>query len=223
MNARVIFVAMTMILVIYLVSDRFVWQQDTKQLNQVRARVDNYLQYDACVREGPFPFSTIDGKKNRYGELVHYCQKCDLLTQAGLLTKEVIKYDVPPSMERQRGETIYEVVYDLTDLGRSLYVEGTTDDKYDPKSHRFCLGKARIKKFTRIIGPRRLGTTTYATFKYIAVLDNPHPYLNDPRAKLLGIELPSGNPPVYKESHTTAVLDSNGEIESFDGYIEFLN
>lgn len=58
-----------------------------------------------------------------------------------------------------------------------------------------------------------LGGARNFGIRYIAQLDNPNPYLFDPRAKLLGIRLPDvameGKPVFYPEQNVTAVINPN--------------
>lgn len=212
-----------LLLFVNFISNHYVFNQHSKQLEDVRNELNPYLQYRACIREGPFPFSSLEAKMkgSRY-KPGRTCEKCELLAHAGLLTKNIAEYEIPPSEEYPNGDTVYEVVYDLSELGRAHYIEGASDSVYELNTHRFCFGKARIDKFTRIIGPERIGMTVYTTFRYIAVLDNPSPYLKDPRAKLLDIEIPEGDPLRYKESYTTAVLGPNGEIERLDSSMQII-
>lgn len=186
-------------------------------LNDFKEKINEDIKYLACLKEGPFPFSTLGGNKSEDSSNVTYkCEKCDMLFHAGLLDKKVIEYIPPPEMQKIGGSK-FETRFELTDLGRSAYVQGTTDGPYSKDPPRFCFGNARVDEITRTIGPINFGGNKNVGIRYVAVLENPHPYLSDPRAQLLGIPLPLGNPPLYPEANVTAMFyadDSNFELDS---------
>lgn len=181
--------------------------QVAKHMDEFIARINDDISQQACVKEGPFPFSSRYGRQSGNSRHVSYtCEKCDILFQAGLLDKEVIEYTPAPGA-RDNQKAGFETRYELTELGNSVYDPGSSDDLYSKDAPRFCLGKARVKQITRTTGPVMLGGVKNIGIRYVAMLDNPHPFLHDPRAKLLGIPLPAGDPPLYPEANVTAVFD----------------
>lgn len=178
-------------------------------LNDFKEKINEDIKYLACLKEGPFPFSTLEGRK---------CEKCDTLFHAGLLDKKVIEY-LPPPENQKIGGSEFETRFELTNLGSSAYDQGTTDGPYGKDPPRFCFGNARVHEITRTIGPVNFGGNKNVGIRYVAVLENPHPYLSDPRAQLLGIPLPSGSPPHYPEANVTAVFYGNDSNFELDGSI----
>lgn len=189
-----------------------------KYTNEFKAKINEEIKYMACVKEGPFPFSSSTGRQSASSSYVtHNCEKCDVLYQAGLLSKEVIENPPAPGQGSQKSG--FDTRYELTDLGNSVYTVGTSDGPYSKDPSRFCFGKARVNEITRTIGPVMLGGVQNIGIRYVAVLDNPHPFLNEPQAQLLGLPLPKGTPPLYPEANVTAVFYSQKEFE-LDGSLK---
>ena len=181
--------------------------------NEFKAKIDEEIKYMACVKEGPFPFSSSSGRKSENSSYVtHTCEKCDVLYQAGMLSKNVIEN---PSAPGAQGSQVsgFDTRYELTELGNSVYTQGTRDGPYSKDPSRFCFGKARVKEITRTFGPVTLGGVNNIGIRYVAVLENPHPFLNEPQAKLLGIPLPKGSPQIYPEANVTAVFYNKNDFE----------
>ena len=173
----------------------------SSHMGEFRARLNEDIANMACVNEGPFPFSSRMDPAARSRGNINTCEKCDALYQAGLLDKEVVEFSIDESEK-----TGFETTYELTDLGSSVYNPGTGDGPYSKDPPRFCFGTAHVDKITRTFGPVNFGGQKNLGIRYIAVLENPNPFLKDPHARLLGILLPSGNPPLYPEANVTAVF-----------------
>lgn len=154
----------------------------------IKSELENSVAKMACIPTESFPYA------ERYG-----CLGCAELVEAGLLTKEM------------DSETPERVRYDLSDLGKSAYIPSATGETRHGASS-FCFGKARVLQITRIFGPVMLGNQKNLGIRYIAQLENPNPYIFDPRAKILRIPLPSaampGKPALYPEQDVTAVINS---------------
>jgi hypothetical protein len=174
-------------------------------MGEFKAKINEAIEYQACVNEGPFPFSSRVDPAGMGRTSSRTCGKCDVLYQAGLLDKEVVEYSLTGIAEN--GKTGFDTRYTLTDLGVSVYVPGTGDGPYSKDPPRFCFGKAQLHKITRTVGPVNFGGQKNLGIRYVAVLENPHSFLKDPRAKLLGIPLPTGNPALYPEANVTAVYN----------------
>lgn len=190
-----------------------------KHTPEFTAKINEAIANMACVNEGPFPFSSRNGRQSATSSYVtHTCDKCDVLYQAGLLSKEVIEY-TPEQAAQENQKPGFETRYELTDLGKNVYIQGSGDGPYSKDPSRFCFGKARVKEITRTIGPVMLGNTKNIGIRYVAVLENPHPFLNDPRAKILGIPLPTGSALLYPEANVTAVFYNQKDFE-LDGSLQ---
>lgn len=185
-------------------------------MGEFKAKINEAIEHQACVAEGPFPFSSRVSSTSMDRTSTRTCGKCEVLFQAGLLDKQVIEFS--PSGITESGNKEFETIYKLTDLGLGVYVSGTDDNPYGKDPPRFCFGKAQLHKITRTFGPVNFGGAKNIGIRYVAVLENPHPFLQDPRARLLGIPLPSGNPPLYPEADVTAVF--SGKDFYLDGSLK---
>ncbi len=156
----------------------------------IKSELENSVAKMACIRAESFPF-VADSTA---------CLGCDALVEAGLLVKEM------------GSETPVTVRYELSDIGKTAYVPGSTGETGHEAST-FCFGKAHLLKITRIFGPVTFGKQKHLGIRYIAQLDDPNPYIFDPRAKLLRIPLPSaampGKPALYAEQDLTAIINAN--------------
>src|SRR5512147_2029955 len=60
-------------------------------MGKFEAQINEEIADQACVKEGPFPFSSRIGRTSEATSYVSYkCEKCDVLYQAGWLSKEVV-------------------------------------------------------------------------------------------------------------------------------------
>ena len=164
----------------------------------IKAQLDDIVDTMACIKTESFPLE-IESSRSKY------CFDCDKLVAAGLLTKET------ETDAFESSGTPVRVTYDLTDIGESAYVtSGTGETGYGTSS--FCFGKPHIAKITRVFGPVAFGTRQNLGIRYIVQLDDPNPYVFDPRARNLGIPLPDammpGKPALYPEQDVTAVINA---------------
>jgi hypothetical protein len=167
----------------------------------IKIELDKVVAEMACMPTRHFPFAS-DPRQNQT------CFECDKLVQAGLLVRE----GSTESTGDPEGTLPANVRYSLTDIGGGAYVEATGDGPYG-STPRFCFGNPHVYQVTSTFGPVMLGGARNFGIRYIAQLDNPNPYLFDPRAKLLGIRLPNmameGKPVFYPEQDITAVINPN--------------
>lgn len=207
---------LVMLIIVFLVFKVPSWLRDKAEVASLRdgfnTKINEMLEHKACVKEGPFPFSSrVDPARLDMATGTRRCEKCDLLFQAGLLDKEVVEFAL--TGREESGKKGFETIYTLTDLGRSVYVPGSGDNSYYSKNPpRFCFGKVRLHKITRTFGPVTFGEQKDIGIRYVAVLENPHPFLRDERARLLGISWPTGDPPLYPEANVTAVYIGNKDF-----------
>lgn len=164
----------------------------------IKADLENHIAKMACIPTESFPFTESPSGSR--------CSDCGKLVDAGLLTAE--------------SETNNSVIYGLSELGMRAYVPSDSGQTAYGDSH-FCFGKARITKITRVFGPVKFGNQKNLGIRYIAQLDDPDPYIFEPRAKKLGILLPYGmlgKPAIYPEQDVTAVIsESNPNDFYLDG------
>lgn len=150
----------------------------------------------ACLREGPFPVDT--GGRQRPS-----CRRCEDLAAAGLLTREQVG-------DPKSGSSHY--IYDLTPFGRSVY---TTEE--DPVSHdrypRFCFGSTRVYKVVAAQSPLHIGGQIVIGVEYVVEVVDPHPFLFDPKSRVLNLPLPKrGTPALYAPARTTVLLSAHGQF-----------
>lgn len=168
----------------------------------IKADLENQIAKMACIPTESFPFTESPSGSG--------CSDCGKLVDAGLLTAE----------SESESETNKSVTYGLSELGMRAYVPSDSGQTAYGDSH-FCFGKVRLTKITRVFGPVKLGNQKNLGIRYIAQLDDPDPYIFDPRAKKLGIPLPYGvlgKPAIYPEQDVTAVIsESNPNDFYLDG------
>ncbi len=177
--------------------------QPPKLPGPVKDALDKYVAEIACTPTGTFPSDTID---NPYT----ICIDCDKQADAGLLTKEEGTTEIPPAVTLSGAKVKLPrpyVRYDLTDIGRKAYVPEGNNGLY-ARAPLFCFGKGRVVKVTNVYTP--MGPYTIG-IHYIAQLDDPSPFLLDPRAGRLGIPLPAaakpGKPVLYAERDVTLIVN----------------
>lgn len=174
----------------------------------VKLKIDREIEHLACVNASYFPFSSRDRPNEG-------CFGCDRFVTAGLLTKEEVEdpfaSDTP---ERYRSEP--EIRFELTELGKSAYEPGNENSPHSKDRPRFCFGRAHVKEITHVYGPAMNGNVKMYGIRYIAELEDPNPFLFDPRAKGLEIPLPlkgqmaEGKTAVlYPERNVTVAFPSN--------------
>lgn len=194
----------------------------TQNLEKIKAALNQSVEYRLCIYEGSFPFSSRRGRPRHYGGPDRQCDRCEDLYAAGLLTKSIEEY-VPDVME-PTGEGNYQynppnmkkfdVQYELTDFGRSVYNEGGGDLARMPDRPRFCFGKPKLQKITSTQAPMMMGTQVAIGIQYIIEVENPHPFLFDPANKPLGLKLPKqGKVVLYPPENTTVMIYPGGHIE----------
>jgi hypothetical protein len=180
-------------------------QEPPKLAEPIKIELDKIVANMACIPTGQFPY-VVDQQHNPM------CAYCEKLVDAGLLTKET-DTNSSPSDSEQPMRASANVSYALTDIGQSAYIRGTSENTYGPDASRFCFGKPRVLQITRIFGPVMLSGQKNLGVRYIAQLDEPNPYVFDPRAKILDIPLPdpamAGKPVLYSHQDVTVVMNPN--------------
>lgn len=180
-------------------------KESAETIAAIEAKLNREIADLACVRSEAFPFSSKDSPDSP-------CWGCDKLVDAGLVTKEVYEDSAP---ERTRGNSGADVRFELTDLGIETFELGSDASPYGKDSSRFCFGKVRVNRISKVVGPVRLGGNTMIGIRYIAEVENPHPFLFDPLARHLDIPLPDqatatpGKSALYPERNVTAVFFPN--------------
>jgi hypothetical protein len=171
----------------------------------IRERINEDIANMACVTAPPLPFSSRERPRGS-------CFGCDKFVEAGLLTKVVAENTFASDFLEtyKRGA---DIRFELTELGMETYILGVGDDPYGNERSRFCFGTPRLSKVTRLVGPVLFNNAKVIGIRYIVELENPHPFILAPRAKLLGIPLPNANPlggPVYyPEANVSAIFNPN--------------
>jgi hypothetical protein len=189
-------------------------RKDAPKLSEpIKIELDKVVAEMACMPTRALPFVS-DQQHNQT------CFECDNLVQAGLLTRE----GSTDSTGNSEGTLPANVRYNLTDIGEGAYVQATGDGPYG-STPRFCFGNPRVYRVTSTFGPVVLGGAKNFGIRYIVQLDNPNPYLFDPRAKLLRIRLPNpameGKPVFYPEQNITAVINQNNPNDFYlDGSLQ---
>ena len=179
----------------------------------VKLQIDREIENMACVPAYSFPFSSRERPDSR-------CFGCDKFVEAGLLTKEVVEdpfaEDTPARYRRDP-----EIRLTLTELGNAAYESGDESSPHAKDRPRFCFGRAHVKEITHVYGPAMNGNVAMYGIRYIAELENPSPYLLDPRAKLLDIPLPlmgqmaAGKTVIYPERNVTAAFPKRNDPSDF--------
>lgn len=191
-------------------------KQDTATaefLIPAKLQLDRDIENMACVSAWSFPFSSRERPDAS-------CFGCDKFVEAGLLTKEVVEdsfaSDTPTRYRREP-----EIRFTLTELGNAAYESGNEGSPHAKDRPRFCFGRAHVKEITRVYGPAMNGSVRMYGIRYIAELEDPSPYLLDPRAKLLDIPLPlmgqmaAGKTVLYPERNVTAAFPNPNDPYDF--------
>lgn len=182
-------------------------QKDAPKISgPMRAELDKAVTELACMPTREFPHK-LDPARNQT------CIDCEKLVEAGLLEREENDASTYPEDNLPA-----EVSYNLTDIGESAYVPATGEGEY-AHINRFCFGNSHVLRVTSTFGPVMFGREKNLGIRYIARLDNANPYLFDPRARLLGIQLPNaaieGQPVLYPEQNITAVISLSNPNEFY--------
>lgn len=177
---------------------------DTSLSSPVREKINEEIANMACVQTTNFPYSSRDKSSG-------HCFGCDKFAEAGLLTR--VDEEDPFAFDSRgsyRGALAYR--FELTELGMETYIPAGGVDASDDDAPRFCFGTAHVSKITRLVGPLMLNNQRVIGIRYIAELENPHPFIFDPRAKLLNIPLPThnplGGPVLYPEANVSAIFNT---------------
>lgn len=171
----------------------------------IQAELDKTVAGLPCMPAETFPYSSQDNNNAM-------CNQCDQLVQAGLLTRDADSPDPDPASTFFQAPRA-NVRYDLTDIGRSAYVP-SPDGRTAYGAAKFCFGTAHVVKITRLFGPVFMNNMQKALgIRFIAQLDNPNPFVYDPRMKMLNVRVPSaampGKPLIYPEIDWSAVINTN--------------
>jgi hypothetical protein len=173
----------------------------------VKLQIDRDIEDLACVNALYFPFSSRARPNER-------CFGCDKFVMAGLLTKEEVE-DPFASDTPERYRSKPDIRLELTELGNSAYEPGDEASPHSKDQPRFCFGRAHVKEITHVYGPVMNGDVKMYGIRYIAELEDPNPFLLDPRAKVLEIPLPlkgqmaAGKTVLYPERNVTVAFPSN--------------
>lgn len=177
----------------------------------IQAELDKAVAGLACMPAETFPYASQEHNNAM-------CNQCDGLVQAGLLTRDADSPDPDPA------STFYQaaranVRYDLTDIGRSAYVP-SPDGRTTYGAAQFCFGTAHVVQIKRLFGPVMVGSMQKALgIRFIAQLDNPNPFVYDPRIKQLNVRVPSaampGKPLIYPEIDWSAVINANNPSDVY--------
>jgi hypothetical protein len=189
----------------------------------ITAKLNEDIANMACVPAWPFPFSSRETPKAS-------CTNCDKFAEAGLLTKDVVEDPFAASSfgadTPQRYKPAPDIRFELTELGKATYIAGSSDGPWGNDPPRFCFGKVHVNRITRTVGPVMNGNVKMIGVRYIAEIENPNPFILDPRAKLLGIKLPfggpmaAGKPVLYPEANVTAIFNPNNPNNPNDFYLD---
>lgn len=178
----------------------------TNRLSEpIKSELESEVAKMACIKTESFPFVSDSYKRQS-------CLDCEKFVVAGLLTKKI-------ESDGSAGEGVpTSITYDLTDTGESAYVPSSTGEiAYGASS--FCFGKPRILKITRLFGPVAIGTRNNLGIRFVVQLDDPNPFIFDPRARNLGIPLPDammpGKPVLYPEQDVTAVINAYNQNDFY--------
>lgn len=182
----------------------------TKRMDQITTALNESIRYRdrACVYEGPFPYSS--ETKRRRG---NHCDRCDDLHQAGLVTKTLNEFDAG-------GVKRYDMRFELTDLGRSVYIPGEPGALVQASNGpRFCFGRSTLHKIVEALPPVSLDGNTIVGIKYVVKLEDAHPFLFDPGSKPLRLVVPKPDDrqkdklPVYPPEITGVIFRPSGDID----------
>jgi hypothetical protein len=209
--------AMTLLVLVYLeINASGCTKQDSVSaefLVPIKVSISKEIENLACVKALSYPFSFLERSNP-------YCWNCDKLVEAGLLTKVVVEDPfASDTSERYRRES--DVRLELTELGRSAYIPGDENSPYFKEQPHFCFGRAYVKEITRVYGPAMNGNVKMYGIRYIAELEDPNPFLLDPRAKLLDIPLPlmgqiaGGKTVLYPERNVTVAFGNPKDLRDF--------
>lgn len=182
---------------------------DASLSSPVREKINEEIANMACVQTMTFPFSARGISRGG-------CFECEKFVEAGLLTK--VEEEDPFASDSQEafgrgGGREPDIRFELSELGMETYIPGGEDETYGKVPPRFCFGTAHVSKITRLVGPVMFNNAKVIGIRYIAELENPHPFIFDPRAKLLKIPLPNasqeGMPVLYPEENVSAIFNPN--------------
>lgn len=196
----------------------------TQKLHQIKDALNEYLgtRDGVCIDGGPETFKTGDyrasGPFAPLDETDVYrprCDRCDDLEEAGLLRKGLFEkraYD---------GTSTEEARFELTDLGKSAYSEEIRPSALIPSvsvvNWKFCFGKTTVAKIVEALPPMNFHGSIAVGVKYIAQVEDPSPFLFDPRSKPLRLAIPKrGNPALYPPRVTSVLFYPNGKVEVED-------
>lgn len=189
----------------------------------ITAKLNEEIANMACVPAWPFPFSSKETPRAS-------CTNCDKFAEAGLLRKDVVEdpfaTDQYAPESQQRYKPAPEIRFELTDLGKDVYIAGSSDGPWGNDPPRFCFGKVHVNKITRMVGPVMNGNVKMIGVRYIAEIENANPFILDPKAKLLGIKLPiggamaTGKAVLYPEANVTAIFNPNNPNSPNDFYLD---
>lgn len=196
----------------------------TQKLGQIKQALNEFLQTrdGVCIYGDPETFKATDyrasGPFAPLDENDVYrprCDRCDDLAEAGLLRRGLVEkraYD---------GTSTQEARFELTELGRSAYSEDIRPSTLIPSvtvvNWKFCFGKTTVAKIVEALPPMNFHGSIAVGVKYIAQVEDPNPFLFDPRSKPLRLAVPrQGTQALYPPRVTSVMFYPNGKVEVED-------